>query len=334
MHRSISAIGIMAFALMAAGLASMSCADEHEHAHDEAEEAAAAAAQMPGVVITAQPVTDDIYMLAGRGGNMGLFANDAVTLLIDDQFAPLADRIVAAIAEVAERPVDYLINTHWHFDHTGGNEAFGAMGSLIIAHDNVRVRMAKGARVEAFNLDVPPAPEVALPVVTYDGTITFHIGGQTVHGRHLPNAHTDGDTVLLLQPANVLHTGDTFFHLLYPFIDLESGGSVDGLIAAVQAQLAMIDDETRVIPGHGPLATRADLADYLTMLVTVRAAVAARIDAGDDLEGVLAAKVSAAFDATANRFGFLTPDQFVTSVYQSLLAARADVAAEAPAAEE
>lgn len=310
--------------LHSATLGAMSVqADEHEtdvHQH-EAQDADVEAPvdTMAEVEITAQPVAEGVYMLTGRGGNMGLFTDDDVTFLIDDQFAPLSDRIVAQIANVTPRPVDYLVNTHWHFDHTGGNEAFGKAGAVIIAHDNVRIRMARGARVEAFNLDIAPAPEVALPSMTYDGSFTLHLGRQTIHGRHMPNAHTDGDTVLLIQPANVLHTGDTFFHLLYPFIDLESGGSINGLIKAVAVQIEMIDDAAKIIPGHGPMADRQDLQTYHDMLETVRDRVAIMIENGDMLEAVLAAKVTEAFDDTSNRFGFLTPDQFVTSVYRSLV---------------
>lgn len=270
------------------------------------------------VEISAQPVADGIFMLSGRGGNLGLAVGDDATFLIDDQFAPLTDKIVAAIAEVTDRPVDYVLNTHWHFDHSGGNENLGKQGALILAHDNVRQRMSTGQRLEAFNMDIPPSPKVALPVITFDSRLSLHVNGMTILGKHVPHAHTDGDTMVWFESVNVLHMGDIFFNGLYPFIDLESGGSVSGMIAAVEVALDMIDVETKIVPGHGPLATRVDLEAYHAMLVGIRNNVAEALAAGESIEAIVAAKPSAEFDEVANRFGFLTPDQFVTTVATSL----------------
>lgn len=270
------------------------------------------------VEIEAQRVADGIYMLSGRGGNIGLSVGDDATFIIDDQFAPLTEKIVAAIAEVTARPVDYILNTHWHFDHTGGNENFGESGALIMAHDNVRKRMAAGQFMAAFDRQIDPAPEIALPVVTFNDRLTLHANGQTIEGMHVEHAHTDGDTMVFFNEANVLHTGDTFFNGLYPFIDLESGGDVDGIIAAAAIAMQIGDAETKIIPGHGPLATKGDLQTYHDTMKAVRDAVSSMIADGKSLEQVLAAKPSAAFDETANRFGFLTPDQFVSTVYNSL----------------
>jgi glyoxylase-like metal-dependent hydrolase (beta-lactamase superfamily II) len=275
---------------------------------------------MADVEIEVQEVGDGLYMLTGRGGNIGLSAGDDATFIIDDQYAPLTDRIVAAIGSVTERPVDYVLNTHWHFDHTGGNENFGTRGALIMAHDNVRKRMKAGQVIEAFGRSVDPAPAVALPVVTFNDRLTLHANGHTIRGLHVPAAHTDGDTMVFFEEANVLHMGDVFFHKLYPFIDLSSGGNLSGVIAAAEMALGMIDEGTRIIPGHGPLATKADLLAYRNALVGIRDAVAALVAEGKSLEEVQAARPTAPYDATANEYGFLTPDQFVGFVYGSLVA--------------
>ena len=273
---------------------------------------------MADVVIETQDLGDGIYMLTGRGGNIGLSIGDDATFIIDDQFAPLTDRIVEAVAELTDQPVEYVLNTHWHFDHTGGNENFGRRGAVIVAHDNVRNRMAVGQRIEAFNVDVPPAPAVALPEITFDASLTLHLNGHTIMGLHVPSAHTDGDTIVYFAEANVVHMGDVFFHTLYPFIDIDSGGSIQGIIDAVSMALGMINDNTRIIPGHGPLATQADLQAYHDLLVEVRDSVQALLDEGMSIDEVVAAAPTAALDASANRNGFLTPAQFVTAVATSL----------------
>ncbi|MEO0576387.1 MAG: MBL fold metallo-hydrolase [Pseudomonadota bacterium] len=273
---------------------------------------------MADVSIEAQPVAGNVYMLTGRGGNIGLYAGDDVTFIVDDQFAPLTDRIVAAIGEITERPLDYVLNTHWHYDHTGGNENLGNAGVVILAHDHVHKRMKAGQVIEAFDRVVPPAPDVALPTITFGSTLTLHADDEHIHGTHVQHAHTDGDTVVYFASADVIHTGDTFFNGLYPFIDLSSGGSIDGMIKAAGATLLIGDEDTRIIPGHGPLASKEDLRAYHDMLVSIRGAVAAMIAEGKTLEEVIAAKPTAEFDATGNRFGFLKPEQFVSIVYNSL----------------
>lgn len=280
--------------------------------------ATSSAAQNPmdGVEITIQPVADGLFMLTGRGGNLGLSVGKDATFLVDDQFAPLTDKIVEAVARVTARPIDYVLNTHWHFDHTGGNENLGD-SALIIAHDNVHTRMKNGQFMEAFQMQIDPAPEVALPVVTFNDTLTLHVNDLTIRGFHTAHAHTDGDTIVHFVEANVVHMGDTFFNGIYPFIDLESGGDAEGMIKAVDAVLAMADDETKIIPGHGPLATRKDLEGYRAMLAGIRDAVAALIAEGKSLEEIQAAKPSAPFDAEFAD-GFIPPDRMVSFVYGSL----------------
>ena len=278
---------------------------------------AMASAQYEEVVVDAEPVTAGIYLLTGRGGNIGLSVGEDATFIIDDQYAPLTDKIVAAIGAITDRPVDFVLNTHWHGDHSGGNENFGQAGALILAHDNVHKRMATGQSM-ATGREVPPAPAAALPVVTFNDTLTLHINGQSIRGLHVHNAHTDGDTILYFPQANVLHMGDTFFNGMYPFIDRSSGGHIDGMIAAAARALALADEGTKIIPGHGPLADRADLERYHAMLAAIRGRVAALMAEGRTLEEIQAEKPTADFDASVNADGFIKPDRLVGFIYDSL----------------
>ncbi len=262
-------------------------------------------------------VADGVYMLVGQGGNIGVSAGEDGVFLIDDQFAPLTAKIQAAVAEVSDQPIRFLLNTHWHYDHTGGNENLGEAGAVIVAHDEVRRRLKAGGLIEFFNNQIPPSPEAALPVITFADSLTFHLNGDELHVFHVPPAHTDGDSIIHFKGANVVHMGDLYFNGLYPFIDGSSGGSVDGVIAASERVLAMTDEETKIIPGHGALSNRAELAAYVEMLNGVRAKVGALVDAGKSLEETIAAKPTAAWDDPWGKV-FITPEQFTTIVYQIL----------------
>ena len=279
--------------------------------------AAPLAAQQDSVRIQTIPVADGIYMLVGSGGNIGLAVGDDAIFLIDDQFAPLSQKITDAIRAVSDKPVRFLLNTHWHGDHTGGNENFGKAGVLIVAHDNVRQRMSVDQFIAQFNQKVPASPKAALPVITFSDVVTFHINGDDIHAIHVKNAHTDGDAVVHWQKANVMHMGDVFFNGMYPFIDLGSGGSINGMIAAATAALGYANESTRIIPGHGALAGKADLAAFAAMLTSVRDNVQRLVAQKKTLEQVLGAKPSAAWDEKWGK-GFMKPDDFVTTVYQSL----------------
>ena len=263
-------------------------------------------------------LADGVAMLmGGMGGNLGVSYGEDGVFVIDDQFAPLTGKITAAIAALNDKPVRFVINTHWHFDHVGGNENFGKAGAVIVAHENVRKRMRVDQFIKAFDMRIPAAPDVALPIVTFTQDVTFHLNDDEIHVFHVPNAHTDGDAVIRFRKANVLHTGDLYFAGMYPFIDVESGGSINGMIEAVAGLLPGIDKKTRIIPGHGPLSNKAELTTYLEMLSTIRDRILRLVRNGKTLEEAVAAKPTADFDDTWGN-GFMSPEQFVGIVYRDL----------------
>jgi len=219
------------------------------------------------VQVEATQVRGNIYLLTGQGGNIGLFIGSDGSFMVDDQFAPLTEKIIAAAKSVGGDVPKYLINTHFHGDHTGGNENLGQTGTLIMSHHGVRERLVNGSFIGAFGMKADPASKVALPTVTYSENMHLHINDETVHIVHIPRAHTDGDSFVVFEKANVVHAGDLFFNGFFPFIDAANGGSVKGVIAGVDAILALTDSDSKIIPGHGPLANRSDLQAYRDMLV-------------------------------------------------------------------
>jgi glyoxylase-like metal-dependent hydrolase (beta-lactamase superfamily II) len=218
--------------------------------------------------IESTTLTDQIYMLTGHGGNLGVFIGQDGTFLIDDQFAPLTEKIIAELMVLGGDIPRFLINTHYHGDHTGGNENLGKAGTLIVSHDNVRERLQGGSFIREFNMLVAPAPPVALPVVTFSEDITFHLNGDTVQAIHIPHSHTDGDAIIHFVEANVIHAGDIIFNGFYPFIDVSHGGTIKGMIEGTELVLSLADDNTKIIPGHGPLTGKTELSGYLQMLET------------------------------------------------------------------
>ncbi len=257
-----------------------------------------------------------VAVLFGAGGNIGVSYGPDGTVLIDDQFAPLTPKIQEAVAKLGASPVKFLINTHWHGDHSGGNENLGKAGAIIMAHDNVRVRMAAGST--AGTRPVPPAAKVALPVVTYEQGIKLHLNGDEVRTFHMQNAHTDGDSVVFWKAANVVHMGDLYFNkVTLPYIDLNSGGNAKGVLAAAEKVIGMTNAQTKIIPGHGPMATQADLIAYRDMLKTVIGAVQSGIKAKKTLAQIQAMKLAAQWDV--NPDAFIKGDAFIESVYKSLI---------------
>ena len=263
------------------------------------------------------PLRGGITMLAGAGGNLGVSVGDDGVLVIDDQFAPLAPKIQAAIKTLSTKPIRFLVNTHFHGDHTGGNVAMHDAGAIIVAQENVRKRLSTEQFNAAFKDTTHAAPHAAWPVVTFADSLTFHWNGQTVRVLHVKPAHTDGDAILYFAEANVIHAGDTFFNGLYPFIDVSSGGSIDGMIAADDAILAMANADTQIIPGHGPLGDVKSLRVFRDMLATVRDRLAPLVASGKELKDILAAKPLADLDAQWGH-GFLKTDDFVEIEYIDL----------------
>jgi len=275
-------------------------------------------AQQPVAEIKVEPINDHLFMVVWLGGNIALSIGDDATFIVDDQMQPIIPKLRASIAELTPRPVDFVLNTHWHFDHSGGNEAFGAAGALIVAHDNVYERMSTEQVNSLFGSVRKPSPKAALPVITFNHTTTLHLNGDTIVVTHLPAAHTDGDVLVHFVDSNVYHLGDTYFTSSYPFIDLDSGGSVDGLVRAVDTVLAQVDADAVIIPGHGHISDRAELQEYRDMLVTIRDRVAKLIAEGADRDAVIKAKPTAEFDARWGQSEFMPAERWLPLVYMSL----------------
>lgn len=281
--------------------------------------------QAQPVPVTTTDLGDGLYMLQGRGGNVGVLAGEDGVFVIDSQYADMAPGILSAINEIAGDTPRYLVNTHWHGDHTGGNAILGDTGATIIAHQGVRDRVTVDVTREFFGQmsTTPAKPEEAWPVITFNDQMTLYLNGQTVRLMHAPNAHTDGDTFIYFEEANVLHTGDLMFSGMFPFVDITSGGSFAGFAAASQAMYDAIDDDTRIIPGHGPLSSKADIAETLSILDGVMAAVQVDIDAGKTLDETLeAAPLSAWVEDWGS--GFMTEARFTTLLYQDLAESASD----------
>lgn len=269
------------------------------------------------VEVKAEKVAEGLYMLTGSGGNMGLSVGKSGSLLIDDQFAPLTDKILAAVKAITPDPVRFVVNTHWHFDHTGGNENLGKAGALVVAHENVRQRMSTDQFIETIQMKFPPSPETALPVVTFTDAVTFHWNGEEIRVYHVPPGHTDGDSIVHFVKADVVHTGDLFMNGIYPFVDVSSGGRVDGVIGAADRVLGAVSDKTRIIPGHGALATKADLQAFRDTVRTLRDRIAKLKAEGKSRDEVIAAKPTADHDAKWGA-GFIDGDTFTGLAYDSL----------------
>jgi len=264
--------------------------------------------QNKDVTIKTTKISDHVYMLVGQGGNIGISAGDDGIFIIDDQFARLTPKILEAIKTISDKPLQFLVNTHYHGDHTGGNENMTKQGVKIIAHENVRKRLVDGE-----------SPKDALPIITFNDRINVHMNGEDVNVHHVEHAHTDGDAILYFTKSNVLHTGDTYFQKRYPYIDVKSGGGIDGYINAVKKGLSLINDDTKIIPGHGSLSNKAEYKSFLTMLETLRSNVQAEIEKGKSEDEVATnTSITKQYDDLGYGAFFINSERIKRAIYQSL----------------
>ncbi len=266
------------------------------------------------VEVKATKVAGTVYMLTGAGGNIGVSVGDDGVVIVDDQVAPLAPKIIQALDTVTDKPIRFIINTHYHGDHTGGNQIFGKAGT-IIAHDNVRKRLQSGTTMRGRT--TPPAPKQALPIVTFNDTATIHVNGEDIRAVHFPNGHTDGDAVIYFPQSNVVHMGDDFFNGHFPVIDIDNGGSVKGMIADVEKILSTLPDDVKVIPGHGELGDKASLRSFVEMLRGTSGAVERALKAGRTVDQMKADKILAPWESWGTNWP-ITQDMFIEVLARDL----------------
>ena len=264
------------------------------------------------VNIKTTKVAGSVYMLEGSGGNIGVLVGNDGVILIDDQFAPLSEKIKKAIAAISDKPIRFIINTHFHGDHSDGNKVFGSEGSIIVAHENARKRLSTDYIFEAFKQEQKAMSYEGLPKITFAESLTFNMNGETVQVIHIKNAHTDGDAAIYFKASNVLHTGDAFVRYGLPFIDDGGGGTIDGMISGAEQMLKMINDETKIIPGHGQISSKKDLQDYKNKLQIIRNRIADGIKAGKTVDQIINSDPTKEFKTGFDKIFF------VQSVYNSL----------------
>jgi cyclase len=298
----------------------------------------AALSLVPGLVLAQQPdfsktqiketpVAGNVHMLMGEGGNIAVSVGPEGVLLVDDEFAPLAQKINAAIDKLNKGKIQYVVNTHWHSDHTGGNPTFGKEGR-IVAHDNVRTRLSTAQKI--FGNPVAPLPKEGLPVITYDNSMSIFFNGEEIRLTHYPAGHTDGDATVYFTQSNVLHTGDLLVVDSFPFIDMENGGSVEGYLQDQEKILQSLPAGVKIIPGHGPMGTREDMERAHAMMKETTALVRSKIDAGKTLEQVKAEGLPEKYKSWGN--GFLKEPMYIEMIYRGLSATPKAPAPAAPAA--
>ncbi len=279
------------------------------------------------VQIKVTKVSGNIYMLEGQGGNIAASVGDDGIVIVDDQFAPLAEKIQAALKDlkITDKPVRFVINTHYHGDHTGGNVPFANAGSTVIAQDNVRKRLESGGtggNGGSIRMEIPPAPKAALPVITFEHDVTVHLNGEDIRALHFPAGHTDGDAVIFFPKNNVVHMGDDFVRYGFPYIDVASGGSVQGMIAAMEKASAMLPADVKVIPGHGALSNLDDVREFVKMLKETSAAVQRALDEHKTLEQMKEEKILEPWKKWSG--GFINADQFIETLYNSLTGSKGE----------
>jgi glyoxylase-like metal-dependent hydrolase (beta-lactamase superfamily II) len=270
------------------------------------------------VEIKVTKVAGNIYMLEGAGGNIGASVGEDGIVVVDDQYAPLADKIQAALKGITDKPVRFVINTHYHEDHTGGNAYFQKQAP-IIAHDNVRKRLEGGGTAGtggSMHFEAKPQPKEALPIITFDHDVTVHLNGEDIRALFFPAGHTDGDSIIFFPKSNVVHMGDDFVTYGFPFIDVSSGGSINGMIDAVEKVIAQLPPDVKIIPGHGPISNLDDVRAYLTMLKATREVVEKALKEGKSLDQMKQAKILDPWKKYSGEF--ISEDAFLETLYNSL----------------
>lgn len=269
------------------------------------------------VTIKTTKLTDSIYMLEGSGGNILVSVGEDGVFMVDDQFAPLTVKIKDAISKITDKPIKFVINTHWHPDHTGGNENLGEASAIIVSHDNVRKRLSTEQFSDFFKRSVPPLSEKGLPIITFSDNMTIYQNDDKIHIIHMDNGHTDGDSIVFFTKNNVIHVGDDFSDKAYPFIDISSGGTVDGLISSLKTISSRINDETKVVSGHTGISNKTKVDEYANMLTDVRNKTSQMITEGKTLEDIITLQPTSKYDKIYYD-GNIKPEDFVTHMYQSL----------------
>ncbi len=279
---------------------------------------AAQDADFSKVQIKVTKVAGNVYLLEGAGGNIGASVGEDGIVVVDDQYAPLADRIQAALKGITDKPVRFIINTHYHEDHTGGNAYFQKQAP-IIAHDNVRKRLESGGNAGnggSVHFEAKPQPREALPIITFDHDVTVHLNGEDIRALFFPAGHTDGDSIIFFPKSNVVHMGDDFVTYGFPFIDVDSGGSINGMIDGVEKAIANLPADVKIIPGHGPISSLNDVRAYLTMLKDTRAVVQKALNEGKTLDQMKQAKLLDPWNKYSG--DFISQDAFLETLYNSL----------------
>ena len=273
------------------------------------------------VEITTEQLSDHIYLLYGAGGNLAFLTGEQSTFVVDGQYEPMAKRIQETIRSISDRPIEYMLNTHWHGDHTGGNAMYADAGTTLMAHQNVRKRMREGRSKMAAGREIPPAPAKALPVVTFSDEMELYFEGEPILIFHVHQAHTDGDALVYFPQSNVMHMGDTYFQGRFPFVDVNSGGHIDGYFEAIYRTLFLINDDTKIVPGHGKLSNRRELMQWRDDLMNIRNAVQTGIDVGKSLEEIQEMNPTKGYETMGENW-FIDGARFTEAVYRSLVAGR------------
>ena len=268
--------------------------------------------------INTTKLNENMYVIHGSGGNVLLSIGKDGVILVDDQYAPVTEKLKSVIANFTDQPIKFVINTHLHPDHVGGNEKLGEAGAIIVSHDNVRKRLSSDQFFEFINLTIPALSEKGLPIITFSQNMTFYQNDDEVKITHLDDGHTDGDSAVYFTKNNVIHVGDDFSDRSFPLMDLSSGGSIDGLILSLKKIISMLNEDTKIVGGHSGISNQTKVKDYLNMLIDVKGVISNMIREGKSLDEIIQSKPTSKYDTIYQDYSFIKPKDFVTNIYESL----------------